>query len=181
MFVRARFGVLVGLGALFLVSSPNASLAQGMSGAATPQARGPAYDPNAEFHAGVEALGENKYRAAKSHFEHVVAVIPDQATALFLLAQAEAGLNDWRAAARDDEASLHADPHQVFAVRDLVIADEKLGRHDKAQAQLQKLKDRAATCGGSCSEAGDLEGAVRQAEAALTPARTAASSKAPAS
>jgi tetratricopeptide (TPR) repeat protein len=171
MLVRVRFGALAGLGALLLVSPPSPSLAQGVSGPVTPQARGPTYDPGKEFHAGVEALGENRYRVAKEHFEHVVAMIPDQATALFLMAQAEAGLNDWRSAARDDEASLHADPHQVFAARDLAIADEKLGRHDRAQAQLRKLKDRAATCGESCPEAGDLEGAVRQVEAALAPAQ----------
>jgi tetratricopeptide (TPR) repeat protein len=179
MFGRVRLGAIAALGALVLVPS-SASQAQGMGGLATPQARGPTYDPGHEFHAGVEALAAGKYRAAKLDFEHVVAMIPDQATALFLLAQAEANLNDWRGAARDDTASLHADPHQVFAARDLAIAEEKLGRHDRAQAELQKLKDRAAACNGSCPEAGDLEGAVEQVEAALSPAQ-AAPTKAPAS
>lgn len=169
MWVSVRCGV-VAVAAVLAGLSPAASWAQGMGGAVTPQARGPSYDPGKEFHAGVDALAASRFRAAKQNFEHVLTMIPDQPAALFLLAQAEAGMNDWRDAARDDEASLHADPKQVFAARDLAIADEKLGRHDRALEVLQKLKDRASACGDGCSEAGDLEGALRDVRAAVAPA-----------
>jgi Tfp pilus assembly protein PilF len=164
-----RVSVAFGLLAFVLIgSAPAPVLAQGMGGAATPQARGPAYDPNKELHAGIEAMGAGKCRAAKQNFEHVLAMIPDQPTALAFLAECEQQLGDLRGAARDFEESLRSDPNQVLPARDLAIADEKLGRHDKAMAQLQKLKARAAACADNCSEAGDLDAAVKDVEAAVT-------------
>ena len=163
------------LAALLLVFVPLAcvpaapALAQGMTGAATPQARGPTYDPNQEFHAGVAAMGEGHCRAAKVNFQHVLDMIPDQPLALSMLAQCEVTLGDLRSAARDFEASLRSDPKQIVPARDLAITEEKLGRHDKARVQLEKLKARAAACGDACADAGDLEGAVRDVEAAMTP------------
>jgi predicted Zn-dependent protease len=156
------------------------AMAQGMSGRATPEARGPTYDPNQEFHAGIAAMGEGKCRTAKENFEHVLDMIPDQPAALSMLAQCEVQLNDLHGAARDFEASLRSDPKQIIPARDLAITDEKLGRRDKAQAQLQKLKARATACAEACTEAGDLDGAVRDVEAAMAPASPAARAKAPA-
>lgn len=173
MVSNARFGVLT-VAALLAGLMPAASWAQGMSDAATPAARGPSYDPNHEFHAGADALAAGKLRLAKEDFEHVLVMIPHQPAALYLLAQAEAGLGDWRGAARDDAASLKADPGQVFAARDLAIAEEKLGRHDQALRELDKLKARATACGDACGQAGDLEGAVRDVEAAVASAKPAA-------
>jgi tetratricopeptide (TPR) repeat protein len=181
MFLRVTGGACVLAAAL--ATLPIQARAQGMSGAATPTPRGPTYDPNKEFHQGIEALGAGKYRAAKQNFEHVLEMIPDQAVALSLLGQSEAGLGDLKGAAHAYEDSLHADPHQIIPARDLAIADEKLGRHDKALVQLQKLKQRADACGESCAEAGDLSGAVRDVEAAMSANSQAAapSTKTPAS
>jgi tetratricopeptide (TPR) repeat protein len=178
MFDRKRFGAL--LIASALTSLPLSAMASdgGMGGLGLPAARGPTYDPNKEFHAGVDALAEGKYRAAKQDFEHVLAMIPAQPAALYMLAQSEAGLGDYRSAVRDYEASLRIDPKQVVPARDLAITDEKLGRHDKAVAQLRLLKDRADACGDSCAEAGDLQGAVRDVEAVVAP--PGAPAKAPA-
>ena len=159
-----RFGLSV-LCAMAL--PPAAALAQGMGGAATPQARGPTYDPNHEFHAGIDALNDGKYRVAKEDFEHVLAMVPDQPTALSFLAQAEMNLGDLKGAARDFEASLRRDPNQVIPARDLAITDAKLGRQDKAAAELAKLKARAQACGDACDQAGDLQAAVQAVEAAM--------------
>jgi predicted Zn-dependent protease len=169
MFARAWFAALpfVVVALASLAAAP--ALAQGMSGPATPQARGPTYDPNQEFHAGIAALGEGHCPAAKVNFQHVLDMIPDQPLALSMLAQCEVALGDLRSAARDFEASLRSDPKQIIPARDLAITEEKLGRHDKAQAQLEKLKARAAACGDACADAGDLQGAVRDVEAAMTP------------
>lgn len=179
MILRRRSFALVFAAALAAV--PLAASAQGMSAPATPTARGPAYDPNTEFHAGIDALGANKFRIAKDDFEHVLAMVPDQPVALSMLGQSEVGLGDLRGAARDFEASLHIDPQQIIPARELAIADAKLGRRDKALAQLQKLKARADACADACAEAGDLSGAVRDVEAALSAASQAAtpSAKAP--
>jgi tetratricopeptide (TPR) repeat protein len=155
--------------------APASALAQGMGVAVTPQARGPSYDPNREFHAGMDALGAGKYRVAKENFEHVLAMVPDQPVALSMLAQSEMNLGDLRGAAHDFEASLRIDPQQIIPARDLAIADEKLGRHDKAVALLDKLKARAQACGDNCADAGDLQAAVRDVESAMAPASVKAS------
>lgn len=177
MRVCTAFGLLA---AVVVGSAPAPAPAQGMSGAATPQARGPAYDPNKEFHAGVEAMGAGKCRAAKQNFEHVLVMISDQPTALAFLAECEQQLGDLRGAARDYEQSLRSDPNQILPARDLAIADEKLGRHDKALAQLQKLRARAAACADNCSEAGDLDAAVKDVEAAVASSAAGSPAKAPA-
>lgn len=178
MIVRASLGGLI-LAAALAGLPLSASLAQGMTGAATPTPRGPTYDANAEFHAGLNALADGKFRAAKLNFEHVLAMVPDQPMALSMLGQSEAGLGDLRGAARAYEASLRADPHQIVPARDLAIANEKLGRHDKALIQFQKLKQRADACGDACAEAGDLSGAVRDVEAAMASNNGAAGQSAP--
>jgi tetratricopeptide (TPR) repeat protein len=169
----ARLGFLAAVAWLCL--EPSVSLAQGMGGPATPQARGPSYDPNKEFRAGIDALGAGKYRVAKENFEHVLDMVPDQPLALSMLAQSEMNLGDLRGAAHDFEASLKVAPQQIIPARDLAITDEKLGRHDEAMAQLEKLKSRAQACSDSCAEAGDLDGAIRDVEAAMAPAPAKAS------
>ena len=183
MFDRAVFGALALVAAVSVLPLAASASDGGMGGGGLPSARGPVYDPNKEFHAGIEALGAGKFRAAKQNFEHVLAMIPNQPVALSMLGQSEAGLGDLKGAARAYETSLHADPHQIVPVRELAIIDEKLGRHDRALIQLQALKQRAEACGESCAEAGDLSGAVRDVEAAMASNSQAASqsNKAPAS
>ena len=183
MIIRASFGGLVLAAAL--ASLPLAALASdgGMGGGGLPNPRGPVYDPNKEFHAGIEALGAGKYRVAKQNFEHVLAMIPNQPVALSMLGQSEAGLGHLSDAARAYEASLRVDPRQIVPARELAIAYEKLGRHDKALAWLQKLRLRTDACGDSCAEGADLRAAVRDVEGAMSADSQAASqsAKAPAS
>jgi tetratricopeptide (TPR) repeat protein len=140
----------------------------GAGGGGVPQARGPAYDPNKELHAGIAALQAERFRAAKQNFEHVLVMIPDQPLALSMLGQSEAGLGDLKGAARDYEASLRADPTQVVPARELAIVDEKLGRHDAAATQLVKLKTQEQACNQSCPGAGDLDAAIAQVEAVMS-------------
>jgi tetratricopeptide (TPR) repeat protein len=174
MFKRITLGVMVCAAAL--TGPPLAATASdgGIGGLGIPAARGPTYDPNKEFHAGIEALGAGKYRAAKQNFEHVLAMIPDQPVALSMLGQSEDGLGDLHGAVRNYQASLKADPHQIVPARNLAIADEKLGRHDQALIQLRKLKERVDACAESCAQSGDLTGAVRDVEAAISSSSIAA-------
>jgi len=182
MFNRAAFGALALVAAVSALPLAARASDGGMGGGGVPNARGPAFDPNKEFHAGVDALGAGKYRAAKQNFEHVLAMIPNQPAALSMLGQADAGLGDLKGAARAYDASLHADPHQIVPARELAITNEKLGRHDKALTELQSLKQRAEACGDNCAEAGDLSGAVRDVEAAMAANSQASQSvKSPAS
>ena len=169
MVHRGVPGALVLAAAALLLAGAASASEGGMMGGGIPNPRGPTYDPNQEFHAGVEALDAGRYRAAKQNFEHVLDMVRDQPSALAFLAKAEAGLGDWRGAARDAEASMRADPNQVYPVKDLAIADLKLGRRDKAMAEFQKLKDRAAACRQSCAQAGDFDLVMKQITAAMAP------------
>ena len=173
MIIRTSFGGMVlaaALASLTPLGLPAPAIASdgGMGGGGIPNPRGPVYDPNKEFHAGIEALGAGKYRAAKQDFEHVLAMVPNQPTALSMLGQSEAGLGRLNDAARDYEASLRLDPRQIIPARDVAITYEKLGRHDRAQAWLQRIKLRAEACGDSCAEGADLRAAVRDIEAAMS-------------
>ena len=155
----------------------------GAGGGGVPQARGPAYDPNKELHAGIAALQAERFRAAKQNFEHVLVMIPDQPLALSMLGQSEAGLGNLRGAALDYEASLRIDPTQVIPARELAIVDERLGRHSEAVTQLAKLKAQDQACNNACPGAGDLDAAIAQVEAAISSQGQASSPppKAPAS
>lgn len=172
--VLSRAGIL--MIAAMATALPLAAAASdgGMGGLGIPNARGPAYDPNKEFHAGIAALGDGKFRAAKEDFEHVLAMVPDQPVALSMLGQSEAGLGDLKGAARDYEAALRADPKQVIPARELAITDEKLGRHDRAVNQLLKLKAQDQACNHACLEAGDLDAAISAVEAVMSSSNQAA-------
>lgn len=180
MFLRIAGGAVVLAAALVGLPLAAAASDGGMGGGGVPTPRGPAYDPNKEFHAGVDALAAGKYRAAKQNFEHVLNMVPDQPVALSMLGQAEAGLGDLKGAARSYEASLHVDAHQIIPARELAITDEKLGRHDKALSQLQKLQQRVDDCHDACAEAGDLAAAVRDIQSALLATSSTQSAQTPA-
>ena len=112
MSPRARLGLLTAVVCLCL--APASSLAQGMGVTLTPQARGPSYDPNKEFHAGLDALSAGRYRVAKENFEHVLRMVPDQPVALSMLAQSEMNLGDLHGAARDFEIGRASCRERVF-------------------------------------------------------------------
>jgi tetratricopeptide (TPR) repeat protein len=164
---------------LVLIGAPAWASGGGGSGGgiSIPSAQAPQYDPVEEYRNGVADLQAGKFKDAERDFDHVLDVAPRNADALFMIGMAKSGKGDLKGAARSYEKSLKIDPQQVRAMRELAITDAKLGQADKAQAQLDALKAKMATCGDACAEAADLKAAVGAVEAAMTPTTASASVK----
>lgn len=131
-------------------------------------------DPNAEYRAGMAALGNDKFRDARMHFQRLLTVERDHPVALFRLGEADAGLGDLKSAASDFEASLRQDPHQVRAASELAVIDAQLGRRAKADAIYKDIQTRAAACNDACPEAQDLKQALNNIGSAMPETSAAA-------
>jgi tetratricopeptide (TPR) repeat protein len=125
------------------------------------------YDPQTEYQAGMAALADQKYRDAKSHFEHVLSVSPTHAHALYEVGFAEANLGDMRAAARDYASALRSDPNLIDALHQLALTEARLGREEQARTDLAKLKHFEMTCASACAQASDITAAIAEVETTL--------------
>jgi tetratricopeptide (TPR) repeat protein len=146
-----------------------AAQAQPLAGS-LPIIKHPKFEPMAEYHAGMAAMADQKYAEAKTHFENVLSVSPGHPLTLYELGAAEAALGDLKAAAKDYQAALRAQPDMFEAVLGLAVADAQLGRADQARLQLVKLKHYQQTCAGACAQAGEIDAAITQVQSALPPA-----------
>jgi tetratricopeptide (TPR) repeat protein len=152
-----------------LAAVPAASLAMGSSGGSnsTPSMNAPEFDAAAEYRKGIDALKASKFAEAKSSFARVLGVAPNDANTNFLAGMADAGLNDFKAAAKHYERAVRADGKMVVAQQELAVTYVKLGDVAKAQAMLAKIKALDTACGGSCSDAELIKKALSTVEAAL--------------
>src|SRR3954462_3055014 len=115
----------------------------------------------------MDALKANEFAAAKSSFARVLGVAPNDANTNFLAGLADAGLNDYKAAAKHYEKAVRQDGKLIVAQQELGVTYVKLGDVAKAQATLAKLKSMDASCGGSCKDAEQLSKAVSTVQAAI--------------
>lgn len=139
----------------------------GGGGGSVPSSSAPSYDPAAEYRKGVEALQANQFADAARAFGRVVDAAPKNAYAYYMLGLAKAGQQDLKAARKAYEKAVKLDAAMVPARRELGVTLAKLGDAAKAQAQLDELKARDATCAGTCAQSADLKAAVGAVEAAM--------------
>ncbi len=135
---------------------------------------GPQYNAADEARSGAAALQAGKYKDAARYFEHVTEAAPKVAVGWYLLGMAKAAGGDDKGAAKAYEKSVKLDPDRIDAHRDYAVSLAKLKQADKAGAQLDMLKSRAASCGDTCPQAADLKAAVAAVQQAMTPAQAAA-------
>ena len=180
---RIRHLALALLAGGAILAIPAGAMAAGTGGGgggAVPSSSAPSYDPAAEYRKGVEALQANDFSAASRAFGRVVDAAPKNAYAFYMLGLAKAGQQDLKAARKAYEKAVKLDSAMVPARRELGVTLAKLGDPARAQAQLEELKAREATCAGSCAQSADLKAAVGAVEAAIaTPAPTAGLDSAP--
>ncbi len=138
-----------------------------------PSNSAPQYDVVKEYRDGVEALSANRYRDAERSLDHVLSMSPKDVNVLYMMGLAKAGENDAKGASRFFERALKVDPQHIGSHRQLALAQIKLGQTDKARAELDGLKARAATCGDTCPDAAELKAATAAVESALSPAADA--------
>jgi tetratricopeptide (TPR) repeat protein len=151
-----------------LAAVPTTSLAMNSApSGSTPSTTAPDFDAAAEYRHGMDALKANEFAAAKSSFARVLGVAPNDANTLFLAGMADAGLNDYKAAAKHYEKAVHQDGKLIVAQQELAVTYVKLGDTAKAQATLAKLQSMNTACNSTCKEADQLAKAVSAVQAAL--------------
>jgi len=128
----------------------------------------PKFDPQSEYVAGMAALADQNYRDAKSHFEHVLSVMPNHPRALYGVGVAEAALGDLKGAARDYQAALKSEPNLIEALHQLALTDARLGRDDQARLHLARLKGFAQTCAQACPQAAAIAAAITEVQSTLS-------------
>ena len=151
----------------FVAFLPSASLASGSSPSSTPSSSAPEFDAAAEYRKGIDALQASKFGEAKSSFSRVLGVAPNDANTNFLAGMADAGLNDYKNAAKHFERAVRADSKLIPAQQELAITYVKLGQRDKAEATLAKLKTMDGSCNATCKDAEQIKKAISAVEAAL--------------
>lgn len=153
-----------------LLSAASVTLASG-GGSSTssnmPSQSVPRYDPAEEYQKGIEALQAENYQDADRAFGRVLQATPRDANSNLMAGLARAGLGKLKDARRYYEKAAKYDDSLILAHRELGVAWARLGEADKAQTVLDDLKQRAATCAGTCAQAADLEAAIPAVEAAL--------------
>jgi tetratricopeptide (TPR) repeat protein len=137
------------------------------SGGSLPSQSMSRYDPAEDYKKGIEALKAEKFEDADRAFGRVLQVVPRDANSNLLAGMARAGLGNLKDARRFYEKAARLDDNLILAHRELGVAHAKLGETDKAKAVLDSLKQRAATCAGTCAQAADLKAAIPAIEAVL--------------
>ena len=148
----------------FAVAAP-LHAAGGGGGVDMPSA-GLAYDPTADYQAGVAALQAKDYAVADRAFTRVLNVQGRDAPTLYMSGASKLGKGDLKGARKALEKSLKYGPDNLLAKRDFAVTLARLGEMELAKAQLADLTARVAKCGAGC-DAGQLTEAVATVEAAL--------------
>lgn len=139
----------------------------GGSSGSMPSASAPSYDPAEEYRKGIEALGAKDYSAARKSFDRVLKVAPKDANTNYLAGLARSGAGDVKGARGFFEKAVKYDGNLVLAHRELGVAYAKLGDQDKAQAELDLVKQKHAACATTCAQATDLQAALDAIMAAI--------------
>ena len=160
-FVRIGF-----IGLLATVPASSFAMNSAPSGS-TPSMNAPDFDAAAEYQKGMDALKASRFSVAKSSFARVLGVAPNDANTNFLAGMADAGLNDFKAAAKHYERAVRQDSKLIVAQQELAVTYVKLGDTAKAQAALAKLQAMDASCKAACKEAEQLSKAIATVQAAL--------------
>ena len=154
----------------FILLASSASVSANNNGgsmSSAPSMSTPDFDAATEYRNGIEALKSNRFADAKKSFGNVLGVAPSDANANFLAGMADAGLNDFKGAAKHYERATKANSKMVDAHQELAVTYVKLGQRDKAQAELAKLQKLDTTCAGTCADSAKLKEAITAVQAAL--------------
>jgi Flp pilus assembly protein TadD len=167
----AMGGAAVALLAGFPFSGPAAAMGGGSS--STPSASAPAYDPAADYAAGVSALKAGEFKAAEKSLSRVAGSTPNSAEVWRMLGEANAGQQDFKGARKAYEKAVKLEPESLAAHKGLGLALAGL-KDPNAQAELDWLNAKSKSCADACAEAADLKAAVDAVQSAMSGAPQAA-------
>ena len=140
----------------------------GGGGGGMPSMSMPSYDPAAEYAKGVAAMNDKDWKAAERAFDHVLSSVPKNVDVLLMMGLAQSQQGDLKSARRTYEKAVKYDPERTAGHQALGVTLAGLKQTDKAKAELDLLKAKAATCGETCPQATELKAAVAAVEGALT-------------
>lgn len=167
------------LAALLATSGFAAGGGGGGGGGSMPSNNAPAYDPAADYRAGIEALQAKDFAKAKRLFDKVLRVAMRDANANYLAGLANAGLGDFKRAAKHFEKTVKAEPANISAHQQLGIAYAKIGDRPKAEGELAALQSQWKNCAETCAQSVAIKTAVAEVTAALAGVPTARIDTAP--
>lgn len=157
----------VAFGGLAAASSAIANMGGMSGGGGMPSMTGPSFNPAAEYKKGLDALNTSDFKDAAKSFDKVLSVAPKNVQTLVADGYAHAGMQDYPGARDAYKKALDVDSKHIMARRGLALALVSLGDKDGASKELDALKSRAQSCGGTCPDAADLNAAVAAVEGAI--------------
>jgi len=159
--------VLIAGAFLLSIDRTNPAFAAGSGGGSMPSSSAASYDPTADYQAGIAAIKEGRFAEAKRDFDRVLGAAPTDANANYLAGLARSGLKDDKGAARYFGKAVKYDDKLIPAHKQYGVSLAASGQKEKAQAELDAMKAKAAACAGTCQEAADLKDAIDAITAAL--------------
>lgn len=168
-----RTSRLILLAAGVLVLTAGSAVASGGGGGGSgdmPSVSGPLYDPVVEYEKAVEAMRVGDYKAAAEAYKHVTMEAPQANEGWYGLGRAKSELGDLKGARKAFEKAVKVAPNDVANHAQLGATLAKMNETDKAQAELDLLKQKAGACADACPDAESLKIGIGIIESALTPA-----------
>lgn len=167
--------LLASAAALSLLALPPlfAAGSGGGGGGGSPSNSTPAYDPAVDYQKGTDAYKARDYATAVKHFKRVAGAVPKDAAAQYLLGASYLGMGDAKKAEKPLGLAVKYNDKMIEAHRDYGIVQAKLGKPDKAAAQLAALKAMQAGCETDCSDGEKLGDAIAKLEAAISSGKQA--------
>ena len=127
-----------------------------------PSASAPQYDAAQEYAKAVNSIKAKDYKTAARAAEHVTQVAPKNPDGWRVLGVAQAGAENWKGAKRAYERVVKLSPDDLTAHAGLGLALANL-KDAKAQAELDWLKSKAASCSSDCTTVKALASEVEKA------------------
>jgi Flp pilus assembly protein TadD len=134
----------------------------GTSSGSMPSASAPQYDAAEEYAKAVQAIQAKDYKAAARAADRVTQVAPKNADGWRVLGVAHAGAENWKGARKAYERVVKLAPDDLPAHAGLGLALANL-KDPKAQAELDWLRAKAASCTSGCDALKALTSQVEQA------------------
>jgi tetratricopeptide (TPR) repeat protein len=126
-------------------------------------------DSSPDYKRGLEALHAGRLDEAEALAKRMLEVSPQSVAGRKLTGLVKARRGDLAAALADFDKALALDPQSIDARAERAVVEARLGQPDKAHADLEALRTRAASCGKTCPP--ELKAAVSRVEAAVAAAR----------
>jgi len=162
----------IGFGLTAVALAMLAGVDQAASDVAPPAAMQRFADSDADYRRGVEALHAGEVERAEAAALAMLAAMPTDASGRHLMGLVKTRKGDLAGAVAEFDKALSNNPQSIAARTERAVVLARMGQLDKARADLETLKSRAAACAKTCSP--ELKAAISRIEAALAAGRTTA-------